>query len=332
MTSIKNPADLGIWKAVICAVRGRPTDFYPRVTGGNGAINTLATDDILKEFGDASAGWTKLAADAKLDAAIGLARQSLMEVKAQTEYQDQKAGRLLTVATIFSALSGLLFTRFNDAYPVRGTWVSNVPWRFLALLTYVPFILFVLAVLCGALVTFHATRTRFKYEQIETAAADDSSPNSRLFYIPILGVRPSAWARSFVATQQTGTKAALILNPELSQLYFRDLVGETYLIAAKAADKIRFLEEAQRLFAYALRFLLLWLFMLALVSIFVAPLPADLKPTLVQLVPGSTMPRTTLVRIDQSRPLRVMTTIVGPATPATAADRQAANGGKAAGQ
>jgi hypothetical protein len=39
------------------------------------------------------------------------ARESLAEVKALTEYEDQKATRVLTIVTIFVALAGLIFTR-----------------------------------------------------------------------------------------------------------------------------------------------------------------------------------------------------------------------------
>jgi hypothetical protein len=94
--SRKNPAELGIWKAIWNAFTGRPTDFYPRVKDGEEPIQTLKTEDILKEFGIAAKDWASIKAGPELDAAIDLARQSLDEVKGQTEYQDQKAGRLLT--------------------------------------------------------------------------------------------------------------------------------------------------------------------------------------------------------------------------------------------
>jgi hypothetical protein len=48
------------------------------------------------------------------------ARESLDEVKALTEYEDQKATRLLTIVTIFVALAGFIFTRLADLYPYRA--------------------------------------------------------------------------------------------------------------------------------------------------------------------------------------------------------------------
>jgi hypothetical protein len=48
------------------------------------------------------------------------ARESLDEVKALTECEDQKATRLLTIVTIFVALAGFIFTRLADLYPYRA--------------------------------------------------------------------------------------------------------------------------------------------------------------------------------------------------------------------
>lgn len=344
----KDPQKLGIGKAIWCSLRGYGTDFYPRVQDGAGPIQTLTTKAIIEELGIAAGGWETIPADPKLDAAIGLARQSLDEVKAQTEYQDQKAGRLLTVATILSAVAGLLFQRFNDSYPLLATLRSPGCSKFLILLAYLPFLAFVLAVLFGALVTFHATRTRFKYDDDEANETDqekegedsasdaepkdkqaerpasDEEPKSRLFYTPILAARPRAWVKSFVETQKTGKVEALIVNSKLPQLYFRDLVGETYLVAAKTSDKIRFLVEAQRLFAWALVCLLLWLLMY-LVASFVPSTKLDPKPTEVQIVSSPTPTAETAVNIVQRQPLNVVATVkVQPPAP----ERKTARNGK----
>lgn len=311
----KDSKDLGIPAAIWRSLRGKATDFYPRVKDDE-KPKTLRTLAMMREFDDAAEGWEAIESGAKLDAAIGLARQSLNEVKAQTEYQDQKSGRLLTIATILSALAGLLFQRFNDAYPVLATWQSTNAAKWLILIAYVPFLAFVLAVLFGALVTFHATRTRFKYDEEEvverpterTEAANkgkaDDEPHSRLFYTGMLRARPRAWAKSFVESQRTGDKDSLIVSSKLPQFYFRDLVGEAYLVAAKTADKIRFLIEAQRLFAWALVFLLIWLFMFFVVSFVPSTKPGQ-EPTLVRLEPGSPAASPSLVQIEQQRPLEV---------------------------
>jgi hypothetical protein len=333
----KESDDLGIPAAIWRSLRGKATDYYPRVKDGDKPAETLRTGAMMGEFVVASEGWKAIESGEKLDAAIGLARQSLNEVKAQTEYQDQKAGRLLTITTILSALAGLLFQRFNDAYPVLATWNSKSPAKWLILPAYLPFVLFVLAVLFGALVTFHATRTRFKYdeEEVPESSAEktktkeekqvDDKPHSRLFYTGMLRARPRAWAASFVESQRTGDTVNLIVNSKLPQLYFRDLVGEAYLVAAKTADKIRFLIEAQRLFAWALVFLLIWLFMFFVVS-FVPSTKADPRPTAVRLeaAPGVASP--TVVRIDQRQPLEVNANVKAQPKPQAAADSRKRNG------
>lgn len=312
--SVDDRPRLGLWRAFGRSLFNRPTDFYPRIRKADGAIATLDTEAILKELGETSSGWKNIRTDEgeALKDATAFARQSLNEVKAQTEYQDQKAGRLLTVATIFSALAALLFQRFNDTYPVRPSLGAR--WWEIGLigLTYFLFAAFAVSVLCGALVTFHATRTRFKYEEADEAAQDEGMPKSRLFYNPILQVRPSAWAQSFV---RNGLRYSSV-NPRLAQLYFADLVGETYLIAAKTADKIRYLEEAQRFFARALNFLFLWLAMLAISSIAVGSTAPKADPAKVQIVEeGDAAPQQVNVRIDQQRPLDVSAKVTLPPLP-----------------
>lgn len=274
-------AKLSIVKAVGHALISADIDFYPRVQTDDG-IQTLETQAMLAEMGIASADWHRLDGE-KLETAIKLARQSLDEVKQQTEYQDQKATRLLTVTTFLTALSGALFARFNDGYPFAVSAYPN--WLHLVLvgLAYAAFALFLLAALCGALVTFHATRTRFKYESIGEHAAESGAPKSRIFYVPMLRVRPRAWVKSFQADENPAKPHARpTLHDKLQHRYFTDLLGEAYLVASKTADKLRYLEPAQSLLAWSLRFLFLWLIVLALVGAFVAKQPA--KPTAVMLV------------------------------------------------
>jgi hypothetical protein len=150
-------------------------------------------------------------------------------------------------------------------------------------LAYAAFALFLLSALCGALVTFHATRTRFKYESIGEPASECGAPKSRIFYVPMLRVRPRAWVKSFQADENPAKPHARpALHDKLQHRYLSDLVGEAYLVASKTADKLRYLEPAQSLLAWSLRFLFIWLIVLALVGAFVAKQPA--KPTSVMLV------------------------------------------------
>ena len=89
------------------------------------------------------------------------------------------------------------------------------------------------------------------------------------------------------------------LRDDLRQRYFRHLVSETYLVAAKTADKLRYLEPAQSLLAISLRVLFLWLLLLAPVSILVPLTKPPAQPTKVTLVPApppSTSPSPALSR------------------------------------
>jgi hypothetical protein len=281
-----NPAELGVWQACLDSLLGRDLDFYPRVECSDQII-TLKTDPMSVELSDTTKPWAALRDDGEsLGHALELARQSLDEVKEQTEYQDQKAGRLMTVATILTALSGVLFARFNDSYPLMETFQSADPLRWLVLVSYLLFALFVTHVLFGALVTFHATRTRFKYKEIEKAAHDAGPPTSRLFWKGMIGVRPSAWANAFAGKTGDGT---LSLASDLRQQYLRDLVGEAYLVAAKTADKIRYLVPAQTLLARSLVYLVVWLVSLAFVNATVASTTPSSKPIRVEIM-SSTAP------------------------------------------
>src|SRR5688572_12207751 len=85
-------------------------DFYPR-RGRSGWVFSQSSESIVKDMRAAMAAWRSLdvSADGSIDYALDLAKASLEEVKAQTEYQDQKATRLLTITSFLSALSGALF-------------------------------------------------------------------------------------------------------------------------------------------------------------------------------------------------------------------------------
>ena len=81
----------------------------------------------------------------------------------------------------------------------------------------------------------------------------------------MVGVTPTAWANSFVTPPKGATGKAL-LRPDLRVEYLKNYVNEAYLIAAKTADKLRFLEPAQSLLAWALRCLLVFVVLFTIVN------------------------------------------------------------------
>ncbi|NYF30666.1 hypothetical protein [Sphingopyxis sp. JAI108] len=234
-----------------------------------------------------------------IDDAIDLAKMSFSEVKEQTEYQDQKATRLLTVTTFLSALSGALFAAFSTAYPLKMLAILSGGWRFALLFAYLSFLVFVIAAIGGALITFHATRTRFKYSKEATAARQKGHTRSFLFYREIIAVSPQGWADSFIKKADGKT----ILHADLKEKYFKNQVIETYLIAAKAADKLRYLGPAQSLLAWALRSLLLFVILIAAIQAF---LPRQVQPASdVRLIaPAAPVPITIGTPIDIRLPAR----------------------------
>jgi hypothetical protein len=277
--------DLSWSGAIWNAFWARDIEYFPRLSAG-GTVITLSSEEILKEISEETGHITAngdrstaesidttnaLPPNAFLRMALERGRESLDEVKNLTEYQDQKATRLLIVTSFLSALSGVLFGRFTQDYPVPEPLV-RWDWRVLAVdAAYLTFFLFVLSAVSGALVIFHATRTRFKFPRPDPSKPEKElkSPKSHLFFPAIIAVRPSAWAESFVGRRRVNDDLAS--QPNLAAKYLRNYIGETYLVAAKVADKIRYLEPAQDILSFALRFLLIWLILFGVVNVFVEP-------------------------------------------------------------
>lgn len=283
MTRTSESEPLGRFEAIRDALLSRTIDFYPKVMVDGSPI-LLTSNEIIEEFGNSSTHWSTLEGDDALDEALKLARDSLDEVKSQTEYQDQKATRLLTVTTFVTALSAALFARLADGYPSGK--IAEQSWFIMGIVgtAYLLFGIFLMYSLFGALVTFHATRTRFKYKKHSHVSADTGPAPSRLFYQGIVKVRPSAWSRDFVGPKPAIGTEKPKLNAALKANYLADMVGETYLIACKTADKLRYLDPAQRLLATALKCLIAWILLLAVLA--VLPHKKVTQPTTIKLAPS----------------------------------------------
>ncbi|RWL75139.1 MAG: hypothetical protein EOR69_31970 [Mesorhizobium sp.] len=294
--------DLSRLGAIWNAFRARDIEHFPRLTACGGVV-TLKSEDVLKEIAAATKNLIDARAENATDggegsrvappseimkAALERGRESLDEVKGLTEYQDQKATRLLIITTFLSALSGALFGRFNQVYPLPDL-LNISDWRtLLVVASYLAFSLFLLSAVGGALVIFHATRTRFKFPEPDPSNPERelAAPKSHLFFPAIISVRPSAWAESFLG--QAPSSDSLQPRHDLSMRYLRNYIGESYLVAAKVADKVRYLEPAQDILAFALRSLLVWLILIGLVNVLVAPTPhPDPSAPLVDKAPST---------------------------------------------
>lgn len=236
-------------------------EFFPQIQR-SGSLDDLTGDNLVVALVAATKPFEnlKFASVDEANAAIELAKASLEEAKQQTEYQDDKASRLLTVTSFVGALSGALLASFLDRYPLDKVPPLTSGHGLTLAAGYFAFLLFTLFALFGGVVTFHATRTRFKYSKKPQATDPDEPAKSMLFYQEIIAVSPQGWADSFVTVDQGGTPA---LRDGLHEAYFRNYVMKAYLIAAKTADKLRYLGPAQGALAWALRFLLLYVLLFA---------------------------------------------------------------------
>lgn len=265
---------LGVFGAILDALLGRSASYFPRFRNPEGVLVRMAEPAIVEEISRAIDNLTE-PADNDLKPYLDRGRETLDEVKGLTEYQDQKATRLLTIVAFLSALSGALFSRFADNYPIHeiAHRLGLCGRGLLVLLTYLFFVLFALSAVCGALVVFHATRTRFKYPtpEPEGAGARRSRPGSYLFYSDIIELRPEMWARAFTSSANSPS-AAVPLDEELSIRYLKNYIVESYLVAAKVADKLRYLQPAQDILAFAVRMLVIWIVLFAFTTAIVPSL------------------------------------------------------------
>src|ERR1700751_2002198 len=111
------PSRLGAWQATLDAILNRSAAYFPRVQNADGTWSSLDDQVAIRETVETLSKLNPT--DGELDAGLEQARASLDEVKGLTDYQDGKATRLLTIITFLSALSGVLFGRLADSYPLR---------------------------------------------------------------------------------------------------------------------------------------------------------------------------------------------------------------------
>lgn len=272
-----------------------PFVYFPRTQSADGSSSTLTNREM---FDQAIAELNQLTEPDEIDDAIECARETLREVKELTDYQDSKATRLLTIITFLGALAGILFTLFLDAYPIPKSLqrVDLSVLQFILILTScAAFGLYTLLSICGALVTFYAIRTRFRYPNNSRAG----SARSFLFYRSILEVTPQNWAASFLDPSDK-TK----VSPRLKLEYFKNYVTESYLISAKVADKIRYLVPSQIIQLWAISSLFVWVIVSAAV---IAIVPSQLAGEVSKLSPVTSTLQSTPPTHDESRlnPIRI---------------------------
>lgn len=241
------------FSALVGSMVGEDISYYPirkiakknkyETIAPSEAANTIAQELSTLEFK------SEEEAQAYLDAV----KTGYEEVKAATEYQDQKTARLLTILAFLTAAAGTVYGKMLDLYPLSR--VDQISWPSIGIaLLHILFAVYFFTVASGALISFHATQTRFKVAPELDAVTD--KVKSLLFFKYISISSPKAWASQFKLSQK-----------DLLTLYVKHYIVETYLISAKTSDKVRYLQPAQLMLQNAIRLLIAWLVFLVIAGI-----------------------------------------------------------------
>lgn len=223
---------------------------------------TLSIDD--QQIADIGAELVALKSD-QIDAILPLARWSLDAVTHLTEYEDEKANRIMTAVAFLSAIVSVAFAAIVQRYPfsmVAETKGLSIHTNSLLLVVlYALFGIYFLLLTIGAALTLYAVRPQFRipsaWERTKT------TPGSFLFFKEILNVSGRNWGRSF--TQNT--------PQALKTEYAKNSILETYLIAQKIPKKLRPLKKGIVCF-FASTVILILLLPLCAVTVAVLEVPA----------------------------------------------------------
>jgi Pycsar effector protein len=194
------------------------------------------------------------------------AQRSLETVTHLTEYEDDKANRILTAMAFMSAFAAVVFvvipTRYSLAIPMLLIQ-SKLYWQAsLMIATYVAFILFVITLTIGVACALYAVRPRFNVPG--TWKPDGSKPASNLFFEKISEVSPTDWANTFVKVDER----------QLLSTYIKNSVLETYLIAQKIGLKVKWLTLGGELFFWSIVMLIVLLPLVVATLAVIPDLPA----------------------------------------------------------
>jgi hypothetical protein len=196
------------------------------------------------------------------EAVHDMARASLDQVKASTEYDNAKA--LLTIVAFLTALAGAVFNRFSATYDLPRLHEILRNWDYVwPALTYAMFGGYAVIVAGSAFVIFGAMKPAF-------FTRDDSCagrPPVLGFHERLLDTTPHLWGQSFV--DLTGGSAA---GPDnLKAHYAKQYILETYLVAEKVAVKLKKAAPAVRWLQLSMLFLAGFILTYGATLIFLSP-------------------------------------------------------------
>ncbi|MEO8455502.1 MAG: hypothetical protein ABI454_10100 [Sphingomicrobium sp.] len=186
-----------------------------------GAKDTASLVEILRDW--------KIP-EGREEAVHDMARASLDQVKASTEYDDARA--LLTIVAFLTALAGAVFNRFSATYDLPRWYEIARNWNYVwPALTYAMFGAYAVIVAGSAFAVFGAMKPTFFQARNSCA----SRPQVVGFHERLIESHPHAWGQSFV--DLTGDSAS---GPDnLKAHYAKHYILETYLVAEKVALKLK---------------------------------------------------------------------------------------------
>lgn len=239
---------ISLIKLTIKAIFFSNESRFPR--SGSAALNI---DQVLAEM---ASNAPTLPTDKEFrDQILQEARNSLNEVKALTEYQDEKASRLLTAVAFLMAAAIGIFTKFVDIFPLVKYKYAASFGEFLVVAAYLSFAMYCLFSIWGTFLVFVGTQSRFLWGQ-GGFNAERTQVRSRLFFRSIIETKPDAWAKSFDCASDSGKEKEVAVD--LLNSYYKNYVSETYLVASKVAEKLVYLEPAQLLLRASMIVLMTW--------------------------------------------------------------------------
>jgi hypothetical protein len=173
-----------------------------------------------------------------------IARASLDQIKASSEYDDARA--LLTIVAFLTALAGAVFNRFSSTYELPRWQQIIRNWNELwSAVTYGMFGAYAVIVAVSAFVIFGAMKPTI-YDRSRSGAVRAMS-----FHERILDTHPHIWGQLFVELTDDRSSGA----DRLKAQYAKSYILETYLAAHKVAMKLKRAAPAVRWLQLSMLFL-----------------------------------------------------------------------------
>lgn len=224
--------------------------------------SSIDRKDLVTPIFKALNNWQPKSTD--IPTIVGLTARSLDTVTKLTQYEDEKANRLLTAIAFLSAFVGALFTTIPNRFPTASIgllWGIGMHIRSFILATvYFSFLTYAVLVAIGAAFTIWAVMPRFKTSKNWKSTRE---PKSFLFFERIAEMNPAYWGEAFANRS----------GDELNLDYAKQSIAETYLISNKIGDKVGWLKIGVRFF-FAAAIVVALFVVLTVITLVFTPVPA----------------------------------------------------------